>query len=58
MSFAERLKTKAKMVNDYESSDSESELESPSIKQKRGELIVLNIDLGKKGFAILNGFSN
>lgn len=57
MSFAMKLKRKANMTNDYEESeDSEESDESPETK-RRGELIVLNVDLGKKGFVILNGFS-
>ena len=45
------------MTNDYEQSDdSEDSDESPGTKRK-GELIVMNVDLGKRGFVYLNGFS-
>lgn len=57
--FADKLKTKAKQTGGFEESESsyESDKNQPS-HSKRGELMVINVDLGKKGFVVLNGFSN
>jgi hypothetical protein len=60
MSFAERLRKKANITNDYEYSCSSCSDESDTTghTKTRGDLIVMNIDLGARGYRILQGFTN